>query len=171
MTEYKRCSRCAESKPLDQYRVLKSGYLTSHCKACAKVYLDAWRVKNAASQSAIRKQRYAEFRRDATPEEWDEKRRGCRVAYARNVDNQRNARLMRYFGITLAYYTAMNAAQGGVCAICRKPCKSGRQLAVDHDHKTGAVRALLCIPCNNGIGNFQDDPDLLSAAVEYLARH
>src|SRR5450756_2005789 len=104
MNECKPCSRCGEPKPLDQYRVLKSGYLTSHCKPCAKAYLDAWRLRNAASQSEIRKQRYAEFNRDATPEEWDLKRLGDRASYTKNADHQRNARLVRNFGITLAEY-------------------------------------------------------------------
>lgn len=65
----------------------------------------------------------------------------------------------------------MLAIQGGVCAICRKECKSGRELAVDHDHETGAVRSLLCMNCNRAIGWLQDDPDLLMAATEYLLSH
>jgi dihydroorotase-like cyclic amidohydrolase len=43
-----------------------------------------------------------------------------------------------------------------------------RALAVDHDHKTGKVRALLCRNCNTGLGNFQDSPELLKTAIQYL---
>ena len=59
--------------------------------------------------------------------------------------------------------------QGGVCGICkRKPGK--RRLCVDHDHKTGQVRGLLCGRCNSGNGFYGDDPRLTRAATAYLER-
>lgn len=62
--------------------------------------------------------------------------------------------------------------QGGVCAICGRSPESQRYrcLAVDHDHKTGLLRELLCDPCNLGLGKFKDDPQLLDAAAAYLQR-
>lgn len=80
----------------------------------------------------------------------------------------RNRRLRRNFGITLAEYEHMIVAQNGVCAICRKPCKTGRRLAVDHDHDTGKVRGLLCAGCNIGIGQMNEDPMRLRVAADYL---
>lgn len=75
--------------------------------------------------------------------------------------------------ITLEEYDAMLEAQGGGCAICGAT-ESGhgrtRNLCVDHDHTTGAVRALLCHGCNGGLGHFKDDPDRMLAAIEYLKR-
>lgn len=59
------------------------------------------------------------------------------------------------FGITPAQYDLMFEAQGGLCAICKKECPSGRNLAVDHDHDTGAVRALLCVVCNRNLGVYE----------------
>lgn len=66
---------------------------------------------------------------------------------------------------------AMCDAQGGVCAICMKVDPDGHNLSVDHDHTTGAVRALLCKPCNIGLANFREDQDALIAAAAYLKTH
>lgn len=60
--------------------------------------------------------------------------------------------------------------QRGVCAICKEKCSLNRALAVDHDHRYGNVRGLLCGRCNRGIGSFGDDADLLREAANYLDR-
>jgi hypothetical protein len=69
-------------------------------------------------------------------------------------------------------YETLLVQQGGVCAICRQGVDSGRFLCgalnVDHDHKTGIVRGLLCGFCNCAIGKLNDDPDLLDRAAVYL---
>lgn len=57
----------------------------------------------------------------------------------------------------------------GRCAICRTVLDpESRQTHVDHDHETGAVRGILCHGCNSGLGQFQDDPERLRAAVKYI---
>ena len=63
-------------------------------------------------------------------------------------------------------YDAMLASQHGACAICNR--KPGKRLAVDHCHVTGKVRGLLCAKCNSGLAFFQDNPDYILAAIEYL---
>lgn len=74
------------------------------------------------------------------------------------------------YGLTDEEYAALLEAQGHRCAICRRREWNGRhgQPHVDHDHKTKRVRGLLCDSCNNGLGRFKDDPDLLRAAISYL---
>lgn len=47
-------------------------------------------------------------------------------------------------------------------------CGSYEPLVVDHDHKTGKIRGMLCNHCNRGLGHFRDDPELLVFAAEYL---
>ena len=54
----------------------------------------------------------------------------------------------------------------GICGTHRSKLKKG--LAVDHDHITGKIRGLLCGNCNNGIGRFKDDAELLHRAIIYL---
>lgn len=84
--------------------------------------------------------------------------------------------LKRFFGITLDEYNVLLENQGNVCAICRNPetitNKQGTlwNLAVDHSHLTGKVRGLLCSRCNQGIGNFRENPDFLLAAIAYLKK-
>src|SRR6266568_3888854 len=75
--------------------------------------------------------------------------RGCRSTKAnewnkKNKTRYRTNELMRKFGISREQYDAMEAAQGGVCAICKEPCCTGRELAVDHCHTTKIIRGLLC---------------------------
>jgi hypothetical protein len=83
------------------------------------------------------------------------------------VGGSRTYHLKRRYGIAAAEADAMLATQGGVCAICKvAPARH-----VDHDHATGAVRALLCFNCNGGLGQFKDDPDVLRAAAEYVQFH
>lgn len=73
-------------------------------------------------------------------------------------------RLKRY-GLIPERYEELLQAQDGRCAICRQTPET---FMIDHDHKTGRVRGLLCPGCNLGLGHFKDDPDRLLAAKEYL---
>jgi hypothetical protein len=75
---------------------------------------------------------------------------------------------LRRFGLTADMYEALLVAQGGGCAMCGKPCSTGRRLAVDHDHATGCVRALLCYVCNQKLGVYES---VREQAVAYLARY
>jgi hypothetical protein len=79
---------------------------------------------------------------------------------------------LRQHGLTRADYDQMLAAQDGRCAICRSATTQGRgRWHIDHDHVTGQVRGLLCNNCNMGIGYFGDDPEVMTAAAKYVARH
>ncbi len=102
----------------------------------------------------------------------------CKVCHrkltsARNAYNgplKRSARLIKSYGITSEQFDTMESAQGGVCFICKNKCGKGR-LSVDHCHKTGKVRSLLCRHCNLMIGLANDNPDVLAQAAEYLRSH
>jgi len=83
------------------------------------------------------------------------------------VGGSRTYHLTRRYGITAAEADHMLRNQGGLCAICRVAPAAH----VDHDHATGAVRALLCFNCNGGLGQFKDDPDALRAAADYVEFH
>lgn len=63
----------------------------------------------------------------------------------------REKRLGEHFSITAEEYDAILAFQGGACAVCKRPPKDGKRLAVDHDHQTGYVRGLLCFYDNKRV--------------------
>jgi hypothetical protein len=86
------------------------------------------------------------------------------------AERERRTQLKMRYGTTPEEYEAMERAQDGVCAICYRP-NPGRRMAVDHDHRTGRVRGLLCDPCNLGIGKLGDNSDRLRAAAMYLDRY
>lgn len=74
----------------------------------------------------------------------------------------------RRLGITHDEFLAMLAEQSGVCAICGNGNDGPRQLSIDHDHQTGAIRALLCDRCNPMLGYARDNIAVLQAAIKYL---
>lgn len=83
------------------------------------------------------------------------------------TDGQRDAYYRKQYGLTLEQYKEMFRAQKGKCAICRN--KREYRLHVDHDHKTGRVRGLLCIRCNKRLlGRGLENADLHRAAADYL---
>lgn len=127
-------------------------YPTARCRPCNLEYN---RTRRAANPTEARD--YIKAQRAKKPEQY--------AAYSRKHLLKKN------FGLTTEAYDLMLDAQSGVCAICKSECTKGYRLAVDHDHKTGRIRALLCSGCNLGIGNFRESPDVLAAAVEYLQQH
>jgi hypothetical protein len=91
--------------------------------------------------------------------------------------SRRKSGIMNRFGLTLIAYDKLLKDQGGTCAICKGPetvlLKSGmlKHLAVDHCHKTGQVRGLLCHHCNVAIGSLKDSVELLKVTIMYLEKH
>lgn len=92
---------------------------------------------------------------------------GGRDAPMTPEERKRDAELRRLYGITLAEYRRLLAAQDGVCAVCGRPPVT-MALHVDHDHKTGVCRGLLCWNCNCHVVGRQRDPERLRAAARYL---
>ena len=143
MTE-KRCTRCGEVRPLaDFWQSRTEKRRKSHCRSCTAAACKAWRQR----QPNYERERYAKSRVET-----------------------RERHLVRKYGVRLADYDAMLAAQGGRCAICH--CEPSSQahgvFHVDHCHKTGAVRGLLCRGCNHVLGHLKDNTDALNRAIAYL---
>jgi hypothetical protein len=97
----------------------------------------------------------------------------CKQCYKKKYghpDKKRDQQLRYVYGINQKDYEELLNKQGGGCAICgQKPSK--KPLSVDHCHKTGKVRGLLCQKHNVAIGLLNEDPDLFDAAKKYLQHH
>jgi hypothetical protein len=84
--------------------------------------------------------------------------------------NAHERRVQKVYGFKPGEYGRIYLFQGQVCAICRRATGATRNLSVDHDHKTGLVRGLLCRPCNDMLGHLRDDPVTAARIVDYLRR-
>jgi hypothetical protein len=156
----KACKKCGVVKSLDEF-YQASGTKDGHrgeCISCAKVVRRSWYEANREKSIANVKQwqqdnasRLSEYRRqyNARPE----RKRAMREAY-----------YQRTYGISADEFDALLEKQGGVCAICA----GADPKHLDHDHATGAIRGILCVNCNHGLGKFFDDVELLERAVAYL---
>ena len=78
--------------------------------------------------------------------------------------------IKKRYGIDRDEYWAILKAQNGVCALCEKPCMTGKNLAIDHDHTTGKVRGLLCMQCNRAVGLLKDSAEAALRLFSYLKK-
>lgn len=139
MSEHKRCTSCNEIKPISEYT--KNGF-NQHNK---QMYKSKCKPCYNAYKSA-----------------W-------RLSRPDNYEKTKDTELKRLYGIGYQEYLKMLAAQQYACAICGTTDTGAyKAFHVDHCHDTGTVRGLLCSNCNTGIGNLNDDINLLQRAIEYL---
>ncbi len=75
--------------------------------------------------------------------------------------------LRKKYGMTVLEYERIKRTQNGCCAVCLDLLVEGKA-HVDHSHVTNKVRGILCPNCNQGLGNFRDDPQRLIQAIKYL---
>ena len=111
----------------------------------------------------------------------------CRNKYNLNLyhtnpkqkDNHRKAswkhQIYKAYNLTVEAFRILESKQGGRCAICKRSKeeikrerKKFYEFSVDHNHKTGKVRGLLCPTCNTLLGHAKDDIQILYNAIEYL---
>lgn len=142
-----KCSKCRQEKPALAFYAHAMGRsgLASWCKQCMGVYRKTYRASPAGKASDLKHRRSDRFKRTRL-KRW----------------------LEQYYHITVEQYEALNDKQGGVCAICGQANRRGDRLCVDHCHKTGKVRGLLCMKCNTALGFLGDSPILVSSMAQYL---
>lgn len=153
----KKCSVCKIEKSFDNFYTDKSSKKDGfhhRCKPCCKE--NQKKVRNTS-----RHKEYVKLYREKNKEK-------IRQQY-------RNSGLKRNYGITIDEYKILLLKQNNRCAICKQlestmSRRTNRPflMSVDHDHKTGRIRGLLCGRCNLALGGFKDDPVLLQEAINYL---
>lgn len=149
----KPCPGCARVLDAESYSLKKAGGTArrGRCVDCCRTEKNEYRKRNPRkSQAAYRKEYYA--------------RKALHPEFNRQIGLRRN------YGLTIADYDAMLAAQGGVCAICGTDDPHGKhaRFHVDHCHISGVVRGLLCNSCNTAVGLMADEPARLRKAAQYL---
>jgi hypothetical protein len=88
------------------------------------------------------------------------------------TDAERDTRYQKVFGLKPRQYVEMLEEQDYKCAVCGKTeQENNKRLAVDHCHKTGKIRKLLCHKCNCALGMVDDNKDMLSSLISYLREH
>ena len=190
---WKRCPACEESKPREQFNSDRttSDKLAGYCRKCASKKSRELRSRYLSrSHSEIL---HASFKRcqkcgvDRPSEDYwrdmsrsdglSNRCRECQSEYHRayhdrTKDKHRERRCLRSrvnrHGVTEERFYTMLIGQDKACSICRKPFAVMRHCHIDHNHKTGQIRALLCSTCNTGLGQFREDKALLEAAINYL---
>lgn len=135
------CSKCGKNKPLNDFPNHGDGYV----------------------------------RKDGR-QHWKTVCKDCHAAYAREwrrnnprkyTETRRQGKWRRNYGISSDDYYKILDGQSGGCAICGKNT-NGDMLAVDHDHKNGEVRGLLCHRCNTALGLVDDCAEVLRKMIAYL---
>src|SRR5579883_279302 len=95
----------------------------------------------------------------------------CRQYYWANREKRKDAMKCHVHGINQETLDALRAVSKGKCKICDASIVGLRKENLDHDHKTGFIRGLLCGSCNKGLGFFKDSPELMERAIRYLAKN
>ncbi len=96
--------------------------------------------------------------------------------YKNNREKYRKWALKKHYGLTLETYEDLLKSHDYKCAVCLSPgpesiFQGSQGLCVDHCHKTGRVRGILCAKCNIALGQLEDDPDKILRLYQYLNRH
>ena len=145
----------------------------AYYKRNKEVFKQRAKERYAKKREAIlsqQKERYAEFRQDILRKnkEWRDKNPDKLALY------HRKKHLGTMYGITIQQFEDMWGVQKGRCANYR--CdevlnKENCGHAVDHSHRTGKVRAILCRSCNVALGLMKDDMTKISGLISYIERY
>lgn len=150
------CNKCKEEKDSSHFhknKRKKNGFEYT-CKVCVKKRLEEIKIEKEEGNYIPRVERDIH-----------------KIPYG-TLAYYRSSRLKRAHGIILSDYNKMFENQGGCCLICGKhQTDLNRPLCVDHNHKTGEIRDLLCSSCNSVLGYCYENIKILESAIKYIEKH
>lgn len=168
----RRCVRCDKVKPIEEFNKRKQTKHSERSKKCSECIINLDKLEFKICRKCGFKGEKNKF---------SKKENICKQCISSsnkeyrkaNTDKYRSQIYFKKFGITLEEYEKILSEQDGVCKICKNGetmIMNGQviALAVDHCHKTGKVRGLLCQQCNSGIGCFKDNIEIMTYAIKYL---
>ena len=101
----------------------------------------------------------------------DKKLAQGKIRYEKTKELKKWQTIERKYKITKEDFNNMLESQGGKCAICGDENINQWTLNIDHCHKTGKIRGILCNLCNTALGSFKEDISLIKNAINYLNKH
>lgn len=125
------------------------------------------RIRNKKRDPKVRREYYLRNKEDISRKNKDRYHQGPKSTYP----HIRKVWLKSRYGMTIEEYEERAKNQFNRCAICGRTAEQvdpKKRLAIDHNHTTNEKRGLLCRHCNTGLGLFQDDPNILRMAIDYL---
>lgn len=147
--------------------------LTQYCKSCSDKKTARWR--SAPGHPESRAEEMRKYRESENYQNWYKRNKELIVQRSRewranhavhSRELEREARLRRKYGMTVENYNRMLLLQNFGCAACRR--RPDEELVIDHDHRSGRVRGLLCRHCNTVLGLVFEDPENLSRLANYI---
>jgi len=143
----------------NEEKILKKKEYDKNWREKNRDYHKKWALKNPIKYKEYHK-KYNNNHKDKRKEYWD-----------KNKHDIREYRLLKKYGINNEQYNSLIKKQNNKCAICNTQDNNFRKkLSVDHDHKTGKIRGLLCYKCNLILGNANDSIEILNKAKKYLKK-
>lgn len=136
---------------------IKSKRTSIRCLSCQRKHNNEW-ARNYYATHPDKRAKVAAYYKERYRKNKEKSRK-----------NERAARIMRLYGISDIEYDSILASQEGKCAICGSPIGNIKKAFIDHNHITNEIRGLLCPKCNFGLGNFNDDIEILTRAIAYLS--
>jgi len=153
------CKQCLKDKDESEFYKFSGKYRKEYaCKKCVNIRRRKHYQKNKVRIIAVAK-KYREKNRE-------------RVLHAKRKQT---------YGITKEQYNKMLEQQNFVCAVCKNPESSRvgkgncadykNSLSVDHNHKTGKIRGLLCSKCNRALGYLQESVEIMQSLISYIKKY
>lgn len=173
------CNSCHIEKPeTDFWAKTQSHCQHRTCKECHSRRRKGFYAKNSQTRK-IQRQKYYQANKEKCKLahiKWKENNKEHwlqynKDIYARDKIKRREDKLQKAYKLTLIEYNELSIIQNGRCAICGKhQSELTYAMSVDHCHKTGKIRGLLCGRCNTALGSFFDNVEILKNAIIYLEK-